>query len=289
MTRRSLEELNVLDDFLFQEMITRDEEGKQFCRILLKTILGKNIGQVKVIPQKSILGGGTNQHGIKIDAYIEAEAEQMSKEDTDVEVQTEIYDIEPNKYPTKSEARRTRYYHALIDTKILKSGAEYEKLKNVVIIMILPYDPFGKNRMVYTIKRQCVEDTSVSYKDGATTIYLYTKGVEGNPSQELRDMLQYLENSIEANVKNHDLANIHKLMNEVKHDEEVGISYMKSWELEQIYKETGRQEGIKEGIKALVETCEEIGISQEETLQKIQQKFSLSQDAAQEYIKEYWK
>ena len=102
-------------------------------------------------------------------------------------------------------------------------------------------------------------------------------------------MLQYLENSIEANVKNHDLANIHKLMNEVKHDEEVGISYMKSWELEQIYKETGRQEGIKEGIKALVETCEEIGISQEETLQKIQQKFFLPQDIAQEYIKEYWK
>lgn len=74
MERRKLEELNLLDDFLFQELVTRGEEGEQFCRTLLGTILGKEIGRVKVIPQKTILGKGMENHGIKIDAYIEAES-----------------------------------------------------------------------------------------------------------------------------------------------------------------------------------------------------------------------
>lgn len=72
-----------------------------------------------------------------------------------------------------------RYYHGLIDTQLLDSGIEYDKLPNVVIIIILPYDPFGKNRMVYTIQNQCVEDAAVPYNDGAKKIFLYTKGTEG--------------------------------------------------------------------------------------------------------------
>lgn len=40
-------------------------------------------------------------------------------------------------------------YQAIIDAKQLETGWDYQDLKNVYIIMILPYDPFGKNRMVY--------------------------------------------------------------------------------------------------------------------------------------------
>ena len=54
-TFRRLEDLNVIDNFLFQEMLSQKEDGEEFARILLKTILGKPIRNVKIIPQKTSL------------------------------------------------------------------------------------------------------------------------------------------------------------------------------------------------------------------------------------------
>ena len=59
--RRSLEELNLIDDFLFQEIISRGETGEEICRILLSTILGRPIERVKVTTQKVLAGFDTNQ------------------------------------------------------------------------------------------------------------------------------------------------------------------------------------------------------------------------------------
>lgn len=48
---------------------------------------------------------------------------------------------------------------------------------------------------------------------------------------------------------------------------EVGIPYLKSWELERIYREEGlekaRQERLEQGTSALIKTCCEFGISKE--------------------------
>ena len=51
-TKRTIEELNIIDDFLFLEMINYGEEGKEFCRLLLGTILDRPIGEVKITAQK---------------------------------------------------------------------------------------------------------------------------------------------------------------------------------------------------------------------------------------------
>lgn len=115
--------------------------------------------------------------------------------------------------------------------------------------MILPYDPFGKNRMVYTAKTRLIEEPEIDYDDGAATIYLYTKGTEGKPGQKLQDMLNYIQNSVQENVKNKDLEEIRRLVTEIKQDEEVGISYMKSWEWERYIEERSREEGRNEGRK----------------------------------------
>ena len=49
MGRRKLEELDLLDNFLFQQLISRGEEGEDFCRSLLETILEKKICSLKKI------------------------------------------------------------------------------------------------------------------------------------------------------------------------------------------------------------------------------------------------
>lgn len=178
-------------------------------------------------------------------------------------------------------------------------------MQNVIIIMILPYDPFGKNRMRYTIQNQCMEDSSVPYDDGAKKIFLYTKGTEGNPSQELQDMLKYIETTTEENVTNKDIETIHQLVEKVKRRKEVGICYMKSWELEQIYRSEAKEEGLTEGrkeglaegleqgreqgIKALISICRDFHISEEETISRLMDNFELSEAEAREYVGDDWK
>lgn len=284
---RPLSELNLLDDFLFQELLSQEEDGEKFCRILLSTILGKPVRKVHIIPQKNLFGTDTGHHGIRMDAYIEdlSAESNMTLEGIDAKITPDIYDLEPNnRYEKQTLPKRMRYYHGLIDTQLLDAGLDYNSLSNVVIIIILPYDPFGKNRMVYTIKNQCVEDTSIPYEDGATKIFLYTRGMEGNPSQELKDMLKYLERTVDDNVTNQNIDTIHQLVKKVKHRKEVGISYMKSWELEKMY----RREGMEQGIAALITTCQEFCASREETVSKVMQKFFLTQKDAEEYVERYW-
>lgn len=184
-----------------------------------------------------------------MDAYIE----DISDNAADAQIKPDIYDIEPNKtYEKNSLPKRMRYYHGLIDTKLLETGMNYEYLPNVAIIVILPYDPFGRNRMVYTIFNQCAEDVSIPYDDGAKKIFLYTKGIEGNSSQSLHDMLKYMENTTEENITNSDIKTIHQIVKKVKSRKEVGINYMKSWELERMYREEGRQAGVEQGEAGII-------------------------------------
>ena len=226
-TFRKLEELNLLDDFLFQEMVISPEVGEEFCRILLRVILGREIRQVKITPQRSIPGRDTDRHGVRLDAYIEdvsPEGTMGEGELLDARIVRDIYDIEPNKVHERSVLpRKMRYYHGLVDTKLLETSVSYEKLPNVFIIMILPYDPFDRNRMVYTVKNQCVEDSTVSYEDGAVKIFLYTRGTEGNPGKNLIDMLKYIEESTEENIVNQDIERIHNMVQLTKQKKELPV------------------------------------------------------------------
>ncbi len=217
MAKRTLKELNLLDNFLFHEVISYGSQGAVIIEKLLSTVLGRKISNIKVIPQKTVYGCDTAYHGICLDAYIEGEDPETG------ETEPEVYDLEPNLY--------------------------YEKKG-------LPYDPFGKNRMVYTIQNKCVEDEDVVYKDGVTIIYLFTKGTEGNPSKELSDMLKYFEDSREENAVNQDIREIHGIVKRVKCDREVSVNYMKSWEYEAwIRKEAtreGREKGREEGREHVI-------------------------------------
>lgn len=257
MEKKTLAELNLMDDFLFEEAIRRGEKGERFAKILLETILDREFRRVRVIAQKNVRGISPQMHGIRLDAYIEAEENDGL---SDVMVEPTIYDIEPSLYRAVSEPKRARYYHSLIDSKLLKSGLDYENLRNVVIIMILPYDPFGDNRMVYTIKSKCEENPEMEYDDGNTTIYLYTRGKEGNDRKALHDMLQYLERSKRENAVNGPLQEIQKLIEEIREDEEIGVSYMKWWEREAYFRNEGKIEGKVEGkiLQLIEQVCKKL-------------------------------
>jgi len=117
----------------------------------------------------------------------------------------------------------------------------------VFVIFITTYDPFGLERMVYTVKNGCIEVPELPYEDGARTIFLYTKGTKGNPPEELRELLYYMEHTSKENAKTESLQRLHEMVTAVKRDRKVGLTYMKSFEIEQRIREEEREEGREEG------------------------------------------
>ena len=49
------------------------------------------------------------------------------------------------------------------------------------------------------------------------------------------------------------------------------------------------QMGVDEGIRALVEVCQELEVPRETVVCKIREKFSVSEPEAKAYVKEFWK
>ena len=108
--------------------------------------------------------------------------------------------------------------------------------------MITTYDPFGKNRMVYTIRNKCEEMTDMEYDDGARTIYLYTKGEPGEASQKLVELMRYMQKTTEENACSEELKEIHEMIKIVKQDKGVKLEYMKQFERDEMLREEGREE-----------------------------------------------
>lgn len=242
MKKRKLEELNLLDNFLFGSIVTYPGIGEEFSRALLKTLFRRDFGHLTVFPQRIYYGEDTTQHGSTLDLYIEEDI--LSEED--ISQNTSIYDIEPEKDDRTASIsalpRRVRFYHSKIDARSLKSGESYRALKNVIIIMITPFDPFGLDRMVYTICNKCSEEPSMPYEDGQKTLFLYTKGKSDNPPEELRQLLTYMEHTTKENAVNNALQDIHRMVETVKQDKEVSLQYMKITEREDWLRYQGREE-----------------------------------------------
>ncbi|MGN1146164.1 MAG: hypothetical protein ACI4R5_06915 [Acetatifactor sp.] len=277
MEKRQLKDLNLIDNFLFGSVMTYPGIGEKFSRRLLQIIFQRDFGKLKVMPQKVYYGNDTHLHGARLDVYLEEEID----EEAQGEIAT-IYDVEPDKNDgTKDIAsvpKRIRFYHAKIDSRSLLTGETYEALKNVFIIMIVPYDPFGLDRMVYTIKSGCMEEPEMPYEDGTRTIFLYTRGTKGNPPQELRELLHYMEQTTEGNVKSNGLAELHHMVEQVKLDAEVTIAYMRLMEDERILLARGREEGRTEGrtegraeglSESVLDFLEELGAVPDELRKRI--------------------
>ena len=242
MQRRKLEELNLLDDFLFNAMLAYPDTGEAFIRNLLETLFDRKFPHLKIRAQESFEGVNTDLCGARLDVYIE--------EDGSVQINGEeipaVYDVEPDHNHKAAEIKafpkRARFYHAMIDRRSLKAGEHFGKMKKVYVIFICDYDPFGYDRALYTIKNRCLEEPELPYEDDAETWVLYTRGKKGNISESLRQLLSYMENTNQNNAINEDLRDIQQMVDQVKRDGEVSLRYMKWFEHDQMMYEQGRKE-----------------------------------------------
>ncbi len=127
--------------------------------------------------------------------------------------------------------------------------------------------------MNYTVRTGCVEEPGMNYKDGAQTIFLYTKGTEGNPPERLRKLLQYIDGSRseeELEPDETEALEIAQMVDQIKKDAEVTVKYMKQWEkLQKVYHD-GQREGTALGeAKSILKLLEDYGDISEELQERI--------------------
>ena len=119
-------------------------------------------------------------------------------------------------------------------------------------IIITPFDLFGEGRYCYTFHARCDENPSLVLEDGATRIFLNTRGTNRDEvSEELIQFLEYMEQStlnVDIPDTNGNLIKIHNHVRQVKASEEIGVKFMQRWEEEAMWKREGREAGLAEGL-----------------------------------------
>lgn len=232
-SKKSLQDLTLLDRFLFAEVM---EDTKTFENVL-SIILGQDI---------SIAGRPQTEHEsrtsplkrqVRLDVWAEDESDA-------------VYNVEAQKENTKNLPHRSRFYQALIDSKLLLPGeVDFSNMKDCYSIIIAPFDLFGKGLYQYTFQMTCNE-TGQTLDDGAVRIFFNTHGK--NPeaiSPELRELLYYMEHTTEnISCSTPRLQEIQSHVNIVKSSEEIGVKYMQEWEEKILEKRKARAEGLAEGL-----------------------------------------
>ena len=248
--RKPLEELNLMDRFLFAEAM----EDPVIFEITLHIILENEI-VLKSLPQSE-----KEQRTSPLYRYIKLDVWAQDTDDT-------IYNTEVQQKNTQNLPRRSRYYQGMIDSKLLEPGTiDFNQLNNVFLIIISPFDLFGKDKYMYTFQMTCKEVPEMELGDGAVRIFLNTRGKNDNEvNPELVELLKYMESTTKktaAECKSSRIKTIQKHIDLIKSNKEVGVKYMQEWEERELYKlelraeamAEGRAEGLAEGkAKGLAE------------------------------------
>lgn len=253
VTRRSpksLQDLNMLDSFLFSASTEKIQDAEFIAKIIIERATGRKLDKVVVEEEKQLMGIDIDRRGVRLDLCIsEIENERLAR----------VYDIEPNSYAYSDLPKRDRYYQSMLDVKLLDRGTNFRDLPELISIWILPKDPFGCNQMIYTVKNVVVENNDLLYNDGVTKLFLYTEGKYGG-SEKLKALLKYMTSTSATDAVDDELEKLHNVVDDVKHRREVGERYMSLQDWVEYEIETGIEEGINARMEAELKRVEaEVG------------------------------
>lgn len=106
------------------------------------------------------------------------------------------FDVEMQLSDSDNLAKRMRYYQSLIDTDKLKRGQHYSELGESFVIFICTFDRFKQGRHIYTFQDRCKEDPNLLLNDGATKVFLNTKGTIGDVPSDIKSFLSYVDRGV---------------------------------------------------------------------------------------------
>ena len=272
--RKSLKELNLLDKFLFDEAMDDPENVKTMLDIILSQNTNlKHPPQTEKEQRTSI-----DNRQIRLDVY--------AIDEDDV-----IYEVEAQKENTHNLPKRSRLYQGIIDSKLLPPGVvDFNLLNEVLIVLIMPFDLFGYGLYRYTFQMKCQEIPELKLDDGATRIFLNTKGKHPESvSPELIELLKYMEHStdeVSEACESKRIQEMHRRVCQIRASEKTEVKYMQSWEERIMIKQEGIAEGRIEGEKALLKSLIEKKMAKKYSAEQISAMLEVDVSEVENIMKE---
>lgn len=257
---KTLDELNLSDDFLFAKVMSDAEVCKEFLEKLLEI----KIDKVEMPENQKTIDLLLESKGIRLDIYVKDE-------------NNSVYNVEMQRGEHKNIPKRIRYYQGNIDLDLIKKGEDYNKLSKSYIIFICTFDLFKAGRHKYTFETVCKEDENIKYIDDTHKIILNTKGIMKDLSDELIEFLKYVEHSDDETAEGSVgtlVKNVHDKVKKVKNDVNVEVEFMTLLERD--------REKIEEGIKLTKKVLKLF--SSGETIENIAKLCDISIDTVKEII-----
>ena len=123
--KRKLEDLNMIDAFLFDKTTASVKNAITISKVIIKRATGLDIQNIIVETEKQIPGMDINKRGVRLDVYLTAEDMKAGKDIL------RLFDIEPNNYYEPDLPRRSRFYQSLIDSQLLPTNTPFRKLPDI--------------------------------------------------------------------------------------------------------------------------------------------------------------
>lgn len=202
------DELTIQNNFLFQKVM----RNTRLCKHLIEKILGITITHLEFPLTEKTIDARLDAKSIRLDVYV-------------IDDTGRAYDIECQVTEGKDGelAKRTRYYQALMDMDLLEKGQTYDKLNDSYIIFICTFDLFNRDLPMYTFRNICLEEDFLSLGDGATKVFLNSKGNTNGIDPDIAAFLQYINTK---KVEGAFVEAIDQEVRNVKLSENVRLEYM---------------------------------------------------------------
>lgn len=268
--KKTLDELTLMDDYMFAAVM----RNKDILKRLLECILNINISRIEFLEAQKTEKTSYESKGVRLDLYV-------------VDENGIIYNVEIQTSDKRNLPKRMRYYQSAIDISVLNPGDDYNKLRNSYIIFICNYDPFEQNRYIYTFENTCREDPELKFGDEAYKIVVNTKGCKGEISEELKEVIMYLDLEKVTGGFSRELDDAVK---SVKDNEANRLEYLRHYirdnEIKAEGREEGREEGRKEGeITQTIKLYRSLLNADDDQIRNVIMKdFNLSVDEANAYL-----
>lgn len=244
--RKTLRDLNLVDRFLFDESM----EDPEVYRTVVSIVLERETELLGRIQTEKELRVAPGLRSVRLDVV-------------GVDTAGKVYYTEMQKRDTGNLIKRSRYYQGQLDVSLLETGCvDFNRLNDTCLILIAPFDIFGRGLYRYTFEGVCKECPDLMLNDGAARVFINTKGTNRKDfTQEFLDFMEYVTNTtdeVASRSSSEKIRRMHEKIQGIRMSEEMGVKFMQKWE-ERVYdrldgKAEGRAEGRAEGkVIALVE------------------------------------
>lgn len=269
-----LDGLNLVDKFLFDEAIADKEVFEAIASIV--TDEGVVLKESPHVEKEE--GISPELRRIRLDVFGTTEEEKLML-------------LEMQKKNTYNIPKRSRYYLGMTDVSLLPPGEkDFNKLNDVCLVFIAPFDIFGRGLYRYTFEGVCRECPDLKLKDGALRIFINTRGKNREDfSQEFLDFCDYVTESsdeVAARSESERMKKIHHRVKEIRAAEKMGVNAMQRWEELAYAKDEGRAVGLELGLKSLVNMAKAF-CSDFETIYKMVIGNEGYENVTREHVKKY--